>query len=38
MDIALIEALLYIAKFCVIQEDCSNCPIHDLCGKLPIEW
>lgn len=38
MDTELVRVLLLIAKFCIIQDDCANCPLHDFCGKQPSEW
>ena len=38
MDLLLVKALLYIAKYCVIQQNCKECKIRAFCGKQPAEW
>lgn len=38
MSEELVKALLYIAKFCVVQESCENCPLHAFCLKQPSSW
>lgn len=32
------KALQELAEFCLEQEDCSNCPMKEFCGKLPSEF
>ena len=34
----LVDALLLLAKFCMIQNNCKTCPLKDYCGKTPSEW
>ena len=38
MDLLLVRALLFIAKYCAIQQDCKHCQIREFCGKQPAEW
>ena len=38
MSLELARALLVIAKYCASCDDCSACPLHDICGKIPLEW
>lgn len=38
MSIELVESLLLIAKFCVSQDNCKECPLRQFCGKIPSEW
>lgn len=38
MSTELAKALLLIAKFCIIQDDCSSCPLKDFCMKQPSSW
>ena len=38
MDLALVKALLLIAKYCASCDDCAMCALKPFCGKLPLEW
>lgn len=38
MDLALVKALLTLAKYCCQQDNCRVCAIRAFCGKLPSEW
>ena len=38
MDLCIVKALLIIVKYCASCDNCSECPIHDFCGKMPLEW
>lgn len=32
------EALEVLARFCVEQDRCCECPMKEFCGKLPNEY
>lgn len=38
MDLALVKALLLIAKYCSQQQNCKACAVRCFCGKQPLEW
>lgn len=38
LDLDVVKALLLIAKMYVVQDSCANCPLHSLCGKMPLDW
>lgn len=38
MSVELTKALLLIAKFCVLQDDCTKCPLKEFCMKQPSSW
>lgn len=38
MDLDLLRALILIANTCFLQNSCDECPMRELCGKLPCEW
>ena len=38
MTIELVKALLYIAKVCVSQSSCEECPMKEFCMKQPSSW
>lgn len=31
------EALLTLVMHCIEQDNCSNCPMREMCGKMPCE-
>lgn len=38
MSTELTKALLLIAKFCVLQDNCLECPLKEFCMKQPNSW
>ena len=38
MTLELVKALLVLARACMAQVSCDNCPLKEFCGKLPSEW
>ena len=38
MELDLLKAILTILKSCESQKSCKNCPLRELCGKMPCEW
>ena len=38
MDLELLRALVLIANTGFLHNSCDECPIRELCGKLPCEW
>jgi hypothetical protein len=32
------KALLTIVKFCYKQDNCKQCSLKEMCGKMPCEW
>ena len=38
MAVELVKALLLLAKLCAQQQNCKTCPLHEFCGKTPLEW
>lgn len=32
------NALQVLADFCIEQENCSSCPMREICGKQPSEF
>ena len=37
MTLELLRALFIIARFCEKQQNCKECPMRDICGKMPCE-
>lgn len=38
MELELLRALILIANTCFLQNSCEDCPMRELCGKMPCEW
>ena len=38
MSTELTKALLLIAKFCITQGSCRECPLKEFCMKQPSSW
>lgn len=38
MTLEVLKALVVILEFCMSQDPCKNCPMAQLCGKMPCEW
>ena len=38
MLLDVMRAVLILYKFCLKQQNCKECPIRELCGKMPCEW
>ena len=34
----LFNAVLFLVRFCAIQNDCANCPLKDICNKQIQDW
>lgn len=37
MPIDVRKALITLVMYCMEQDNCSNCPIKEQCGKMPCE-
>lgn len=37
MPIEVLKAIVTIVKFCMKQHKCAECPLKELCGKMPCE-
>lgn len=35
MELELLRALILIANTCFLQNSCEDCPMRELCGKMP---
>lgn len=38
MPVNVLEALEIIFNFCIEQDSCPDCPMKDICEKMPCEW
>ena len=38
MTLELLKALAIILEFCLLQDNCRDCPLKDYCQKMPCEW
>lgn len=38
MELELLRALILIANTCFLQNSYEDCPMRELCGKMPCEW
>lgn len=38
MPAEVLEALKVIVTYCLEQDSCKQCPMHDLCEKMPCEY
>lgn len=38
MTAEVLKALLVIMQYCYAQDSCRNCPMRELCAKMPCEW
>lgn len=34
----IVKALLLIAKYCIQQRNCEECPLKDFCSDYPSNW
>lgn len=37
MPIEVLKAIITLVRFCMNQNSCSNCPMQEMCGKMPCE-
>ncbi len=37
MPLEVLKALLTLIRFCLEQDSCKNCPMREMCGKMPCE-
>ena len=38
MTLELLRAIITLIQFCYAQDDCRECPLREICGKMPCEW
>lgn len=38
MTVEIMRALVMLADLCLEQNNCKDCPLRDVCGKMPCEW
>lgn len=38
MTLELFAAIFTIRDYCLAQNNCANCPLKELCQKMPCEW
>lgn len=38
MTFEMLKALFMIMQVCYNQDNCENCPLQEVCGKMPCEW
>lgn len=38
MALDVFQALFTLVRFCENQDNCNNCPLKELCAKMPCEW
>ena len=38
MTLELVSAIITFVRFCTEQKDCKECPLREICGKMPCEW